>query len=79
MYTRKEQMEKVKHLDRKVDAISANMETKVDEFLAENLAEVVQFNHVVLETMREVFTEKQQEEFFDLMAAKMMESELFKE
>lgn len=66
-------MEKVKYLDRKVDAISANMETKVNDFLAENLAEVVQFNHVVLETIREVFTEKQQAEFFETMAAKMVE------
>ena len=73
MYTRKQQMEKVDQLDRKVSRIEADVERKVGDYLAENLAQVVQFNHAVLETMREILTEKQQAEFFDVMSSKMDE------
>ena len=68
MYTRKQQMEKVKLLDVKVEKICTEVEKRVTDYLAENLAEVVQFNHAVLETMREILTESQQSEFFDVMS-----------
>jgi len=71
MYTRKDQMLKVKELDRKVEKISAQVEESVNDFLAENLAQVVMFNTAVLGTMRDILTENQQAEFFDVMSAKM--------
>ena len=73
MYTRKQQMAKVVELDRKVDAISASVEKKVDDYLAVNLAQVIHFNNSVLETMKEVLTEGQQKEFFELLSDKMDE------
>lgn len=71
MYTRKQQMEKVKLLDVKVEKICTEVEKRVTDCLAENLAEVVQFNHAVLETMREILTESQRSEFFDVMSRNM--------
>lgn len=71
MYTRKQQMEKVKELDRKISNIESSVENKVGDYLAENLAQVVMFNTAVLETMREILTEAQQAEFFNVMSEKM--------
>ncbi len=71
MYTRKQQMEKVNQLDRKVDAISAKTEQQVSDYLAEKLAQVVYFNQSVLEAMKDVLTKEQQKQFFDLVHEKM--------
>ena len=74
LLTRKEQMQKVKHLERKVDAISANVEDKMLDFLAENLAEIVQFNDVMILTLREVLNDKQHDAFMEVLAVKMLEA-----
>jgi hypothetical protein len=79
MYTRKQQMNKVNELDFKIDRIESSVEKKVDAYLTEALAEVVQFNRAVLETMKAILNEDQQAEFIDVMSVKIDEIKLQKE
>lgn len=73
MITRRQQMNKVNELDFKIDRIESNIEKKVDDYLAETLVEIVQFNRAVLEAMKTILNEDQQAEFIDVMSAKMDE------
>tara|TARA_R110000851_G_scaffold160243_1_gene303467 strand:+ start:7589 stop:7828 length:240 start_codon:yes stop_codon:yes gene_type:complete len=73
MYTRKQQMKKVKDLDFKIDRIESTVEKKVDDYLAETMAEVVQFNRAALETMKDILTKEQEVEFLEVMSIKMDE------
>lgn len=79
MITRKQQMKLVNELGSKIDRIESSVEQKVDDHLAETLAQVVQFNRAVLETMKEILTKDQEVEFLDIMSSKMDEIEPLKE
>lgn len=66
-------MNKVNELDFKIERIESNIEKKVDNYLAETLVQIVQFNRAVLETMKTILNEDQQADFIDVMSVKMDE------